>query len=383
MHTVSHTILFVDDEPNMLDMLKRMLALCKEKWSGEYCLDVDSALTILRQKKIDTIVADIRMPGKDGYALISSIVGDEMLSEIPIIVLTGERDRTLKRKLLDLGATDLLNKPVCREDLFARLRSALRIKEYQDRLANQVNVLDRLVRERTYQLEQSHRDAIWRLAKAGEFRDDQTGCHVARVAWCSRVLAELTDQNDEYVELLFQTSPLHDIGKIGIPDKILLKDGPLTPDERVIIEKHTIIGENILRQAPKAVSLLSRINIKEIAPFDNEHISPLIQMASTVARSHHEKWNGNGYPDHLSGETIPLAARIVALVDVYDALLSKRTYKPAMSRDQALSILQTESGKHFDPVLVGIFLDNIDKIQDIYDQFDEASGVMLTVEDIR
>ena len=181
MQNTKKKLLFVDDERNILDMLSRMLDQCGEKWEGEFCLSVDEALEALHRTKFDTVVADIRMPQKDGLALIKAMQADDNLRNIPVIVLTGEGDRTLKRRCLDMGATDLLNKPVSREDLIARLRSALRIKEYEDQLGNQVELLDGLVRERTQQLEQSNREVVWRLAKAGEFRDDQTGNHVALV----------------------------------------------------------------------------------------------------------------------------------------------------------------------------------------------------------
>ena len=382
MPKVQKKLLFVDDERNILDMLSRMLGQCGENWAGDFCLGVDEALEALHRTKYDTVVSDIRMPKKDGFVLIETMCADDALRDIPIIILTGEGDRTLKRRVLDMGATDLLSKPVSREDLFARLRSALRIKEYQDQLGNQVNILDGLVRERTKQLEQSYREVMWRLAKAGEFRDDQTGNHVARVAWCSRALAESLGMNSTFVELLFQSSPLHDIGKIGIPDGILLKEGPLFPEERTMIEQHTKIGENILRQPPKSIMLLLRMAMNEPGPPEDETPSPLIKMASLIARNHHEKWDGTGYPDRLAGENIPIEARIVALVDVYDALLSKRPYKPAMSRSEAILIMQKQSGYHFDPQILKSFLDLGPKLKEIYEQINNITALSSGSEEV-
>ena len=359
-------LLFVDDERNILDMLSRMLSQCGENWEAEFCLSADEALEAMRRTNFDVVVSDIRMPKKDGLALIEAMRADDRLCKIPIIILTGEGDRTLKRRVLDLGATDLLNKPVSRDDLVARIRSALRIKEYEDQLENQVVLLDGQVRERTKELEQSNSEVVWRLAKAGEFRDDQTGAHVARVAWCSSVLAEGLGMDLAFSELLYQTSSLHDIGKIGIPDAILLKAGPLTPEERIVIERHAEIGERILRELPKTFALLPHMKKRASLPTGNGGGSKLIKMASVIARRHHEKWNGSGYPDKITGEQIPIEARIVALADVYDALRSERPYKAAMSEAKAFGIVQEESGRHFDPAIVKVFFNSGDRIREIY-----------------
>jgi len=383
MPNSTRKLLFVDDEYNILEMFSRMLSQCDEGWESEFCLSVDEAMAALHRAKFDTVVSDIRMPNKDGFALIEAMHADESLRKIPIIVLTGEGDRTLKRRVLDMGGTDLLNKPVSREDLVARLRSTLRLKAYEDQLENQVTVLDELVRERTKQLEQSHREVVWRLAKAGEFRDDQTGNHVARVAWCSCILAEGIGLDSEFTELLFQTSPLHDIGKMGIPDNILLKAGSLTPEERAIIEQHPVIGESILQQTPKALALLPHLSVRSLFASCNGPPSSLIRMASSIARRHHEKWNGTGYPDKLAGEQIPMEARIVALADVYDALLSKRPYKVSMNAEEARAIIQSESGRHFDPQVVEAFCNATDRIAEIYRLFDGTTEPALSIEELR
>ncbi|MBX7258158.1 MAG: response regulator [Candidatus Hydrogenedentes bacterium] len=359
-------ILFVDDEPNILQMLDRLLHQSDVDWIPEFCLGVDEALAVLKTIPFDAVVTDIRMPEKDGFELVAAMHADNSLRRIPVIILTGEGDRTLKRRALDCGATDLLNKPVSREDLIARLRSVLRIKDYEDRLSDQVKLLDGLVKERTRDLERSHREVIWRLAKAGEYRDDQTGNHVARVAWCSCLLAAEIGMKPCDVELLLQTSPLHDIGKIGIPDSILLKPGQLTPDERAVMERHTLIGEDILRQPPRAFAPLKDHDGALLLSLAGGNRLPMIEMACAVARHHHERWDGTGYPDSLARDAIPLEARIVALADVYDALISERPYKKPIPRERALSILKEGSGHHFDPDLVQIFVANVTKIDETY-----------------
>ncbi len=365
-------LLFVDDEPNILEMLRRMLGLCDAAWEGTFCSSVDEALDALRQTVFDTVVCDIRMPHKDGFVLIQAMGADARLRDIPVIVLTGEADRTLKRRVLDMGAADLLNKPVTREDLVARIRSALRLKEYHDRLQDQVALLDGLVRERTRQLEHSYRKAVWRLAKAGEYRDDQTGMHVARVAWCSRILAEGVSMPPDAIDCLFQASPLHDIGKIGIPDAILLKPGKLTAEERETMERHVIIGERILRDPPKMVAMFPLLMASEDVPVEYDVPFAVLRTAGVIARHHHEKWDGSGYPDSLAGEDIPEAARIVALTDVYDALVSERPYKAPLSPSDAACIVRDQSGHHFDPRMAEVFLASFDRINEVYEHFDET-----------
>lgn len=359
-------LLFVDDEPNMLTMLARLLESCGMDWEGEYCLGVDEAMAALRSRNFDTVVTDVRMPVKDGFALISEMQADAGLCNIPVIFLTGESDIELKRKALQMGAVDLLSKPIHREDLLARLRSALRLKEYQDKLEKQVSALDLQVFERTRELEDSRIEVLWRLAKAGEFRDDETGDHVARVAWCSCLLAEGIGMPAKFIELLFETSPLHDLGKIGISDTILLKEGRLTPEERANIQQHAEIGERILNDAPRLADLIPHMNIQAPLNLHTGSPSPMLKTAATIARHHHEKWDGTGYPDGLAGERIPIEARIVALADVYDALRSRRPYKAAMTKSHAQAIVRDECGRHFDPRVVEAFFQLDAKISVIY-----------------
>lgn len=357
-------LLFVDDEPNILDTLRRLLHQCKENWDPSFCSGVDEALAALNSVPFDVVVSDIRMPGKDGFALLEAMRADAVLRRIPVVILTGDADRGLKRRALESGASDLLNKPINSDDLIARIRSSLRLKSYQDQLENQVDVLDGLVRARTAELERTQREVVWRLAKAGEFRDDETGNHVARVASYACELAEGLGMKPARVDLILQTSPLHDIGKIGIPDSILLKPGKLTREETETMRNHTLIGEKILRSTPKAASIARH----KPRSGTGDHAgtgSVLIDLAASIARSHHEKWDGSGYPDGLSGKDIPIEARIVAVSDVFDALMSKRPYKDAMPESDALEFLSRERNRHFDPDVVDVFLERVDKIRAI------------------
>lgn len=365
-------LLFVDDEPNILEMLERMLSQETEKWDAHYCQSVDEALTFLDTEEVDTIVSDICMQEKDGFDLLKAVRHSEKTSRIPVIILTGDCDRSLKRRALDLGATDLLNKPIDREDLLARVRSALRLKSNEDMLAGQVDILEGLVKERTEQLEAAHMEIVLRLAKTCEYRDDETGNHVMRVANHSCILGKALGMDSETLNMLFLTSSLHDVGKIGIPDSILLKTDKLTPEERKIIEQHTVIGGAILSHKPTVAAYGDMMGIASVlsnAPNRKVH---LLDMASRIAKHHHERWDGTGYSDRLSGECIPLEARIVAVADVYDALRSKRPYKPEFPKEKAVAIIQEESGHQFDPDVVTAFMEFFDDIQESEIRFAEG-----------
>ncbi len=362
-------VLFVDDEPAVLDLFSRMLE--GQPWEGHFCTTVEEALDYLRTQPVDTVISDIRMPDRDGFELLGEIRRNERTRNIPVIIITGDSDRALKRHALDLGATDLLNKPVGREDLLARIRSALRLKHYQDRLARQVEELDFRVRERTRQLEASHREIVWRLAKAAEYRDDQTGYHVVRVAVLSRLLAEGLGMDQEFQDLIFLTSPLHDIGKLGIPDSILLKEGKLSAVERRLMEQHCAMGAEILSQEPSAIAVSSLRGGEIVLYRGARTANPLLEMAASIALGHHERWDGTGYPRRLAGEEIPLECRIVSVADVFDALTSWRPYKPPLPDREAVELVVRGSGTHFDPTIVETFVRNREQILELWRQFEE------------
>ncbi len=358
-------ILFVDDEPNVLDGLRRMLRAERIRWDMHFAESADEALREVCETDVDAIVSDVDMPGMDGLTLLQKIRGTDRTRDIPVIILTGRNDSGLKRRALDLGASDLLNKPVDSQDLVARLRSAIRLKEHQDRLKDQNAVLERQVDERTAELVDSRLNIIWRLGKAAEYRDEETGNHIVRVGCYSRVLARALRKDRDFVETIFLASPLHDIGKIGIPDNILLKQGPLTLEERGIMQRHCAIGADILcGDARPGIAILSQNPDRSpasVKPADNA----MMKMAASIAMTHHERWNGTGYPAGLSGEAIPLESRIVALADVYDALCSERPYKPPFTEARVMELMNEEAGRHFDPLVFGAFERSLEEFRSI------------------
>jgi putative two-component system response regulator len=353
----------VDDDPNILEMLKRVLHKHGDSLEADYCESVDGALTAIEGRDYDVIVTDVRMPNKDGFVLLQTLRDSDRTRRLPVIVLTGDYDRTLKRRALDLEATDLLNKPIGSEDLLARIRSALRLKSYQDQLANQVATLDEMVRERTAQLEHAHREVVWRLAKAGEYRDDQTGNHLIRVACYSWAIARAIGKDAEFLELIFLASPLHDIGKIGIPDRILLKPGKLTAEERMSMQQHTTMGVGILSSIPKAAEISFRELVQGRRDYGDAAEIPLLRMATAIAHYHHERWDGSGYPEGWGGAAIPIEARIVAVADAYDAITTRRPYKEPLPESHALQVLCQDAGSHFDPDVASAFLEATDNVR--------------------
>ncbi len=371
MELVKKKLLFVDDDPNILDVLERLIYPHAAEWEAHFCLSADEAVLVAEQIDLDVIVSDARMPEKDGFWLLKTLQSSDRTRNVPVIILTGDCEPSLKRQALELGATDLLNKPICREDLLGRLHSALRIKAYQDELAAHIRSLEQNVRERTRALETSHREIVWRLAKACEYRDDQTGHHVVRVAFYSRAIAVGLGMEPEFIERIFLTSPLHDIGKIAIPDRILLKPGTLTPEEWKLMQCHCITGASVLLEQPKALNVFQWWERGQRQTTETVDENPFLKMASRIALSHHEKWNGAGYPNGLSGETIPLESRIVALADVFDALVSERPYKPAFSSEKSRAIIAEEAGRHFDPRVCQAFDGQMDDIESIRLRFRE------------
>jgi len=311
----------------------------------------------------DLILMDLAMPGMDGIEATRELKRREETRRIPVIMITAHSGVTERLQALTAGADEFLPKPVYMSELRVRVRNVLRVKEYEEYLRRQNEILEEKVRERTAELRRAYEDlkeaeleVIRRLSRAAEFRDDETGRHILRISYVVYLLARGLGLPGETCEMLLYTSPMHDVGKIGIPDAILLKPGKLDPEEWEIMKKHTIIGARILK-GPR----------------------PLDQMAEQIALSHHEKWNGKGYPQGLKGEEIPICGRLVAIADVYDALVSRRVYKPPMPEADALKIIREESGQHFDPVVVECFLNHTDEIREIYRQYkeDKTSGSFL------
>jgi putative two-component system response regulator len=366
-------ILILDDDQRILDALRRTLHNQSADWEVTYCRHPEEAWESLLQTAYDAIVTDIRMPGINGLELIERIRNTEKTKDVPVVVLTGLNDHDLKEKALTSGAVDLLNKPVDAGQLIARLRSVLQIKSYQDDLKAANELLSEKVQRQSLDLAQSRMSVICRLGMAAEFRDEDTGNHVIRVGCYGRAVAAAMGMPRSFLEMLLLAAPLHDIGKIGIPDSVLLKPGPLTDEEWVIMQQHCEIGGCILHEQSKAmIPLFDWYSVEPPAMKQTlENRDPVLEMAATIALSHHEKWDGGGYPRQLAGEDIPLESRIVAVADVFDALTSNRPYRPARPEEEALTIMDSTVGTHFDPRVHAAFMRSLPEIRAIRDRFSD------------
>ena len=364
---MKQSILFIDDDSNFLETIKRILRPYREEWHICFAHSVEAALSVLVEVNIDVIVSDMYMPHKNGFHLLEILEQHTVYRSIPVVILTGGQEHELKAKALELGATDLLTKPVLREDLIARLKSVLKLKSYQDKIQKHNELLQEQVRPRTEELEQSRLDIIFCLAKTAEYRDDNTGSHILRVGHYSRLIAQEMNMTPEFCETLFLASPLHDIGKIGIPDNILLKKEKLSQEEQYIMQKHCAIGADILTHQFHCSK-----------PCCSTRENPILANAAEIAMSHHEKWDGSGYPNGIAGQEIPLAARITAIADVYDALRSSRSYKSAFSLEKAMDIISENKGTHFDPIVYHAFEKRIMDINRIFDQASDENTMTFT-----
>ncbi|MHB0956296.1 MAG: HD-GYP domain-containing protein [Pirellulaceae bacterium] len=374
-------ILFVDDEQPVLDALRRMLRSHRNAWEIT-CVDrAQVAWELLLENRFDALVSDMKMPGMSGLELLARVRQTEETKDLPVIMLTSLSSRELKRQALDLGAADLLNKPVDPEDLVSRIRAVLRLKSCQDELKAHNELLEQRVHERTLDLFHARLDIIWRLGKAAEHRDDATGNHVVRVGCSSRVIAERLGMDRDFVETLFLAAPLHDIGKIGIPDAILLKRGELTPEQWMVMKEHCHLGARILREDSQVKTAFWEWRGLSGQTDGEMRNNPVLEMGAAIALMHHEKWDGTGYPQGLSGEEIPVAACIVAISDVFDAMTSKRPYKARYLEDQALQIIRDGAGTHFAPDIYAAFVNALPEIQSIRQRFADDENTLASLEE--
>jgi response regulator RpfG family c-di-GMP phosphodiesterase len=337
-------ILFVDDDSRVLEAFKRMMRKLGREWVSDFALSADEAWAKIQREVPDAVVSDLNMPGKTGADLLRSVRGEAATQFLPFILLTGNNESKQRMDCLESGATDYLNKPCDFSELVVRLKNALTLKDFQDEVRRQNEILEQKVRERTLELESSRKEVIFRLACAAELRDSATGFHILRVGLLARLVAEELGYDRKFQDDLLLASTLHDIGKLGIADAILLKPGRLTTEEYKAMQSHCRIGAEVLRSdLHSTFSLLSG---------DPNGSNGLLELAAEIAETHHEKWDGTGYPERLCGEEIPVAGRIVAVADVFDALCSTRPYKEAMKYDEALKVIQEGRGGHFDPAAV-------------------------------
>jgi putative two-component system response regulator len=331
--TRNSRILIVDDEPANLKLLDKMLRA--EGYTNLVSIaDSRQVLEVYRAEATDLILLDINMPHLNGYEIMAQLkeLDDPLLP--PVLVLTAQIGKEFLMKALSEGARDFLSKPFNRYELLARVRNLLDAHLALRLTLDRKGILEELVRTRTAELNQSRLEIVQRLGRASEYRDNETGRHILRMSHSAALLAKQLGWSDDRCNLMLYSSPMHDLGKIGISDTILMKPGRLTDEERTIMETHTLIGADILSGS------------------NNE----LLETARIIALTHHEKWDGSGYPCKLAGKKIPLEGRIAAIVDVFDALTSVRPYKRAWSEDEAVDEIRKQSGIHFDPELVEHFM---------------------------
>ncbi|MBT3923997.1 MAG: response regulator [Nitrospina sp.] len=325
-------ILIVDDEQANISLLEDVLE--NEGYTHfRSTQDSRKALEMYKEIRPDLVLLDLNMPYLDGFQVIEQLKEFEKNSYAPVLVLTAQSDRQTRLRALSAGARDYIEKPFDITEVTQRISNMLEIRLLHNQVRDQNLVLEEKVRMRTHELEETRREAILRLGRAAEYRDNETGMHVIRMSRLSAKLAKEIGLSDDECQLILQASPMHDVGKIGIPDEILLKPGKLDEAEWVIMKKHPEIGAGILSGSE----------------------SKIIQLAETISLTHQERWDGSGYPNNLKGEEIPLVGRVVAICDVFDALTSKRYYKEAFSIEKAMEIIEQASGKDFEPYLVDTF----------------------------
>ena len=334
-------ILIVDDDATNRHLLERLLDI------GGYdeVLSVTSGHEALNQGidyEPDLILLDLHMPGMDGYEVLEELrQSQESPIYLPILVLTADATTTARKKALELGASDFLTKPADATEILLRVRNFLTMRTLSQELNKRNMGLEEMVRERTHELEEAQIEIVERLAMAGERRDDDTGEHTRRVGDLSAEIAKKLHMPEKFVRLIRLAARLHDLGKIGVPDSILLKPGKLTPEEYATMQEHCLIGAGIL----------------------SESRTPLLQMAERIASAHHERFDGTGYPLGTARDDIPLEARIVSVADVFDALTHERPYKSAWSREQAIEEIRRQAGRQFDPLVVDAFLSSASKLR--------------------
>ena len=358
------TLLIVDDASENLSVLSELLRphyRVLAATSGSACLEIAARLP-----PPDLILLDVMMPGMDGYEVLARLRADAATQDIPVVFLTALSGTDDEERGLQLGAADYIAKPIKPALVLARVRTQLEAKQARDWLKDQNLALEAEVARRMAENDLTQRVSIRALAHLAETRDPETGNHLLRTqGYVHRLATSLRGHprfnghlNDRYIDLLARSAPLHDVGKVGVPDQILLKPGPLTAEEWVIMKTHAQLGSEAIEQAER----------------DIETPLAFLALAKEIAHWHHEKWDGSGYPDGLAGEAIPLSARFMAVADVFDALITPRVYKAAMPYTEARDIIVRERGKHFDPDITDAFLACFSDFVAIADRHSDAAG---------
>ena len=362
IETVLHThpsILVVDDALDSLSLLGNIL---KNLYRVKIANNGHKALQIAQGlEPPDLILLDIMMPGVDGYEVCRLLKQNQVSREIPIIFLTAKSDIADEEKGLELGAVDYITKPVSPPIVLARVKAHLQLKAAADFLRDKNAYLEQIIDRRTLEIRTIQEVMMFGLASLAETRDNETGCHIRRTQYYIKALAEHLQHHprfelfltDATISMLFRSAPLHDIGKVGIPDQILLKPGKLMAEEYEIMKTHTTLGQEAIEKTERRLGIEVRF----------------LKIAKEIVLSHHERWNGKGYPHGLVGEAIPIAARLMAVADVYDAIISRRIYKDAIPHDHAVEIIRSERGQHFDPDIADAFLAIQDEFASIAKRF--------------
>jgi len=347
---IKHHVMIVDDEKPIRDLLSRWLGL--DGYDCTVCSSAHEALERLQEKSFSVMISDINMPEMTGVELL--VETRKQYVDLAVVMATAIDDRSIASRALELGAYSYMIKPFDKSEILINVANAIRLRDLEIQNRRYFQEMDQLVQERTKEVRLkeaevrlSREETIRCLARAAEFRDNDTAKHTLRISYYCKLLAEKAGMDPEGCALFHSASPLHDVGKVGVPDEILLKPGKLTIEEFDLIKTHTTMGYRILCDST----------------------SELLLLAAVIAKTHHEKYDGTGYPEGLAGEAIPLEGRITAICDVFDALTFDRVYKKAYSVEKAASIIQEGRGTHFDPVLVDLFHESFDEILKLKKEF--------------
>jgi two-component system response regulator RpfG len=345
-------VLIVDDQLSARTMLRHIIEGISPDIRIADFGDPEQAMLWSKDSDPDLLLLDYRMPKLDGLEFARRFRRNLAHRDVPIVLITVVGDEPVRQAALDAGVIDFMVKPIRPRELRSRCRNLLLLRQQAESVKRRARSLEQQVLSNLHEIEQREREILFRLAKATESRDNGTGAHLERMARYCGLIAEAIGLPDEEVRMIEAAAPLHDIGKISVPDAILNKAGPLDAEEMEIMRRHPLHGYEVLRDSP----------------------SRFVQLGAEIALRHHERWDGTGYPDGLAGEDIPQCARIVAIADVLDALTTRRPYKPAWSMSDALDYLREQRGKMFDPRLVDALIENSDRAEEIRRYFAPLEG---------